>query len=64
MRAGDLLLAHSEKGETTLFRAAPDFQLVAKNRLSDPGGMATPAVTDGRILLRTDHALYCLGLPR
>jgi outer membrane protein assembly factor BamB len=63
-RAGGDFLALNEAGEATVFRASPEFQIVHKNRLADAGGMATPSVCAGRILVRTDHALYCIEQSR
>jgi outer membrane protein assembly factor BamB len=61
VRVGDLYLVPNEAGETTVFRLTPKLERVAKNRLADAGGMASPTICDGKILLRTDHHLYCIG---
>lgn len=60
---GDLALVPNEDGETCVFRTRPDFEMISKNRLDDSGGMASPAICGGNILLRTDHWLYCVGNP-
>lgn len=58
--AGGKVYALSEQGETTVFDAGPEFNVVAKNKL--PGTFqATPALAGGRIYLRSDKALYCIG---
>jgi outer membrane protein assembly factor BamB len=57
---GDLLYATSEAGKTFVLKAGPKFELVATNDLAD-GGFATPAVCGGRIFLRTNQYLYCIG---
>lgn len=55
--AGDRVYASNESGETFVFRASPQFELLTVNRLNE-GLMATPAVTEGAILLRTLSQLY------
>jgi outer membrane protein assembly factor BamB len=50
----------NEDGMCFVFKAGRRFELVAKNDLAD-GGFATPVICDGRIYLRTLHALYCLA---
>ena len=46
---------------TQLTRAAgPKFELLAANPLGDPC-MATPAISDGMIFLRTQHYLMAAG---
>jgi len=41
---------------------SPDFKLLARNHLGDESVFnATPAVTEGRLLLRSDKCLYCIG---
>jgi hypothetical protein len=47
----------SEEGGTLVVKAGPEYQLLATN----PAGevcMATPAISDGMIFLRTQHYLY------
>jgi hypothetical protein len=42
--------------------AKPEFQQLATNDLGEGGSFkASPAVTDGRLLLRSDRYLYCIG---
>lgn len=58
--AGGKVYALSEAGECTVFDAADRFNPVARNRL--PGVyQATPAVSGGRLYLRSDSKLYCVG---
>lgn len=54
------------KGEGTFVIAAkPQFELLAHNVIDDDNSRtnATPAVSHGQILLRTDRRLYCIGKP-
>ncbi len=52
----------NEFGETFVIRAGHEFELLHSNSLdSDVLCMATPAVADGRLLLRTGEHLYCIG---
>jgi outer membrane protein assembly factor BamB len=61
--AGDKLYVNSESGKTTVVRVGPRFELVATNDIGE-GIMATPAIPGGRIFLRTEHHLYCIGTTR
>lgn len=49
----------SHEGETTVIEPGREYQELAKNSLEGQI-MATPAMVDGAILLRTDTHLYCL----
>ena len=54
----------NEFGETFVIRAGREFELLHTNSLeSETVCMATPALVDGRILLRTGDKLYCIGQP-
>jgi len=58
--AGGHIYVVSEAGVTYVLKPGRSFELLAQNDLAD-GGLATPAIVDGRIYLRTLHSLYCLG---
>jgi outer membrane protein assembly factor BamB len=58
--AGDFVYLPNEAGEMFVFRAGLEFELVAKNELAD-GGFASPVIVGGRIYVRTNHHLYCIG---
>lgn len=58
--AGGHIYAVNEKGVAFVFKSGRQFELVARNDLTD-GGFATPVICGGRIYLRTLHRLYCLG---
>ena len=58
--AGGKVYALSESGECTVFDAADTFNMVSRNKL--PGVFqATPAVSGGRLLLRSDKRVWCVG---
>ncbi len=54
------LIVMNEAGTAWVFRAAPPFAVVSENQI-EPGGMATPAISRGRIYLRSANHLYCVG---
>lgn len=55
--AGDRLYFFGQNGTTTVLSAESNPQVLAKNTL-DAGFMASPAVTDDALILRTEEALY------
>jgi outer membrane protein assembly factor BamB len=55
--AGDRIFYCDEDGVTTVVRAAPTFEKLAENHLSE-GGRSSPAAARGAIFLRTFHKLY------
>jgi outer membrane protein assembly factor BamB len=57
---GDRLIALSREGQAVVLAASRDYQLLAENDLGEPSH-ATPAVAQGRLLLRTESRLVCLG---
>jgi outer membrane protein assembly factor BamB len=59
--AGDHLYATNDQGRTTVFRASPrHFEQVAENHLGE-FFYATPAISQGRLFLRTGNHLYCIA---
>jgi len=60
IEAGGLLYFGAESGKTYLLRAGDRFEIVARNDIGAPL-LASPAVADGRIYLRTPSELICLG---
>ena len=50
----------SETGEGTVIEAGPQFKLVARNQL-DEACQASYAISRGRIFIRTEENLYCIG---
>ena len=52
-----------ENGATYVLKAGRQYELLAVNRLDEDEGicMATPAMSEGNLLIRTDNRLYCIG---
>ena len=50
----------SDEGVTTIVRPGEEFDVVAENRLGE-NCYASPAISDGRIYLRAEKHLYCIG---
>ncbi len=50
----------SEDGDTYVVEAGPEFKVVGTNRLDDLC-LASPAVADGKLLVRTASRVYCIG---
>jgi outer membrane protein assembly factor BamB len=61
--AGGKLYYVSQTSGTYVVAARPTFELVAHNVFADDRSRAnaSPAVSDGHLLLRTDQYLYCIG---
>ena len=57
------IYATSEDGVTSVFRAGPEFELLAENDL-EGYTLSSPAIVNGQIFLRTDFALWAIGQPR
>lgn len=57
---GGRVFAFSRTGEITVFAPEREFRILAKNKL-DGGFMATPAVADGSLILRTKTHVYRVG---
>lgn len=57
------VIAVSRRGGTFVFAAKPEFKLLAHNKIAgdDSQFHGTPALSGGRIYLRSDKALYCIG---
>ena len=54
------LLGALKSGKTYVLKVSDKFELVATNDLGSPI-LASPAIVDGNLLLRTRDALYCIG---
>jgi outer membrane protein assembly factor BamB len=58
-----LILALSETGQAVFYKASPaGFDKVAENDLNEPV-FATPAVSDGRLIIRAGTKLLCVSQP-
>jgi outer membrane protein assembly factor BamB len=60
VEAGGLIYFPSESGVTYVLRAGGKFDLVATNDLGC-GILASPAVVNHRLLIRTKEELVCIG---
>lgn len=56
---GGNLFCLSEDGETYVIQGGPEFKVLAANPLEEMA-LATPAIAQGRLLIRTQGKLYCL----
>jgi len=50
----------NEDGQVLVVKAAPAFELIATNEMASPV-LATPAISDGRLLIRTASHLIAIG---
>jgi outer membrane protein assembly factor BamB len=50
----------SEDGQVFVLAAGPKYEVLAMNEMSTPV-LATPAISDGRLLLRTQDQLIAIG---
>lgn len=50
----------SEQGEATIIEAGPEFRVLARNDIGEKC-QASMAVSQGRLLIRSDRNLYCIG---
>ena len=57
---GKLYLA-SEEGQVFVVRMGPVYELLATNSLEEATFIATPAIVDGEIVLRSQSVLYCIS---
>ncbi|HLM24503.1 MAG TPA: hypothetical protein VK274_05560 [Pyrinomonadaceae bacterium] len=51
----------NEEGVTTVVAAGPKFEVLAENPLNGESCLSSPAISDGRIFIRTAHNLYAIG---
>jgi outer membrane protein assembly factor BamB len=62
--AGDgKLYFTSEDGHIYVVKAGPKFELLATNSMNEVC-IATPAISDGRLIVRTESHVYAIGEPR
>jgi outer membrane protein assembly factor BamB len=59
---GKVFLASTE-GKMTVLKAGADWEVLGVNDLGEEIH-ATPALSEGRIYIRTRGSLYCFGAPR
>jgi len=58
--AAGRLYATTQAGETLVLAASPRFELLARNRIGERV-LASPAVADGQLFLRSYQHLWCIG---
>ncbi len=51
----------SDDGQATIIEAGPQFKQIAKNSIDGGKCMASIAVSQGRLFIRSEKALYCIG---
>ncbi len=61
--AGDKLYAVTRTKGTIVLAARPEFEVLAHNLVDNDAGIcnAGPAVSHGRLLLRSNKYVYCIG---
>ena len=60
--AGGKLYFTSEEGDVRVIKAGPDYELLATNPIGEPC-LATPAVADGILVIRSLSAVLAIGTP-
>lgn len=58
--AGDRIYLPNKRGDTFVFRAAPQFEPIAVNSLGEESDSSV-VISNGRLFLRTHKALWCVG---
>jgi len=58
--ANGLVYFLNDKGVMNVVRPGPKFERVAQNAIGE-GCFASPAISEGRIYLRGDKHLFCIG---
>jgi outer membrane protein assembly factor BamB len=53
------ILLTSEEGDTYVVQAGPEYRLLGTNTVGEPV-YASPAIAEGRILIRGEKNLYCI----
>ena len=60
VEADGLVHVLSDRGDTTIVRPGPEFDVVAENALGEDC-YASAAISHGRIYIRAEGHLYCVG---
>ena len=60
VRSGDKLYAVNQGGDAFIFRAAPKFEVLATNPISEKV-IGSIAVSDGQLFIRSYQNLWCIG---
>lgn len=61
--AGDKIYVPNQGGDVFVLRAGPKFELLATNAVGEATN-ASLAAADGELFMRTDKALWCLGVKK
>ena len=61
MIADGLCYTLTQRGECLVFRAGPQFELVATNTVLGEHSNSSVVPSDGQLFLRTDKHLWCIG---
>ena len=56
---GDVIYFTDERGKTAVVKAGKNFELLSTNEIGEPV-LASMAMTNGKLLLRTEQSLYCI----
>ena len=51
---------HSDEGETTIVRAGPEYEEIARNSIGEQC-QASLAISQGQIFIRSEGQLFCIG---
>jgi outer membrane protein assembly factor BamB len=62
IHVGGRIYCSSLEGEVVVLAADRNYRLLARNSLGEPTS-ATPAVANGRMYLRSESSLFCIGEP-
>jgi len=54
------IYATNEDGVTSVYKAGPEFEVIAENELGEYT-LSSPAISEGQIFIRTDGHLYAIG---
>ena len=57
---GELIYVNNQMGDVFVLKAAPKFELIAMNSISDGIMNASVAASDGELFLRTEKHLWCI----
>ncbi len=60
LAADGKVYALSEEGKATVVAAKPAYELLGTNNMGERC-MASPAISDGQIFIRSDNTLFCIG---
>jgi outer membrane protein assembly factor BamB len=61
--ANGLVYFLSDRGVTTIVKPGPTFEVIARNELGEKT-FASPAISNGRLFLRSEQHLFCIGPAR